>query len=97
MSARSQRRNVSRTVDDATPSRRAISRADIPALFNLKQSRTRRIDILSIGMRALLGEAERADPNEAGRGAAHRANKSPNGGRDHFGMLGDFKSESRAN
>ena len=70
MSAASQRRSVTRTVDDATPSRRAISRVEIPALFSLKQSRTRRIDILSIGMRSLLGEAERADPKEAGRGAA---------------------------
>jgi hypothetical protein len=48
--AAAQRRRVKRTVDDATPIRRAISRVDIPAFFNLKQSRTWRIDILSIGI-----------------------------------------------
>jgi hypothetical protein len=61
-------RSVNRTVD-STPTRRAISRVDIPALFNLTQSRTWRIDILSIGMGTLLGKAERADPKQAGRGA----------------------------
>jgi hypothetical protein len=48
--AASQRRSVNRTVDDATPTRRAISRVEIPALFNLRHSRTWRIDILSIGI-----------------------------------------------
>jgi hypothetical protein len=48
--AASQRRSVNRTVDDATPIRRAISRVEIPALFNLRHSRTWRIDILSIGI-----------------------------------------------
>ena len=37
-------------LDDATPTRRAISRVEIPALFNLRHSRTWRIDILSIGI-----------------------------------------------
>lgn len=52
MPATSHRRCVNRTVDDATPTRRAISRVrvDIPAFFNLTQSRIWRIDILSIGI-----------------------------------------------
>jgi hypothetical protein len=96
MPAASHRRRVNRTVDDATPTRRAISRVDIPMLFNLKQSCTWRIDILSIGIGTLLGKAERADPKEAGRGASPRAISDRNRGRDHFGMVGDFISESRA-
>jgi hypothetical protein len=58
MPATSHRRSVNRTVDDATPTRRAISRVDIPAFFNLTQSRTWRIDILSIGIGTLLGKAD---------------------------------------
>jgi hypothetical protein len=50
MPAASHRRRVKRTVDDATPTRCAISRVDIPAFFNLTQSRTRRIDILPTGI-----------------------------------------------
>jgi hypothetical protein len=79
---------ANRTVDDATPTRRAISRVDIPAFFNLTQSRTWRIDILSIGIGTLLGKAERADPKQAGRGAIP--------GRFQLGMVGDFISELRA-
>jgi hypothetical protein len=48
--AASHLRSVNRTVDDATPTRRAISRVGIPAFFNLTQSRTWRIAILSIGI-----------------------------------------------
>jgi hypothetical protein len=88
------RRSVNRTVDDATPIRRAVSRVDIPAVFNLKQSRTWRIAILSIGIGTLLGKAERADPKEAGRGASPRAISARNGGRNYPAMAGDFISES---
>jgi hypothetical protein len=38
--AAAQRRSVKRTVDDATPTRRAISRIDMPEFFNRTQSRT---------------------------------------------------------
>jgi hypothetical protein len=65
----SHRRSVNRTVDGATPTRLAISRVDIPEFFNLTQSRTSRIAILSIGIGTLLGKPERADPRQAGRGA----------------------------
>src|SRR6202043_877547 len=88
--AASQRCSVNRTVDDATPTRRAISRAEIPALFNLRHSRTWRIDILSLGIGTLLGKAERADPKEAGRGASPRAISFRNHGRFEIGMMGDF-------
>jgi hypothetical protein len=106
MPATSHRRSVNRTVDDATPTRRAISRVDIPAFFNLTQSRTWRIDILSIGIGTLLGKAERADPKQAGRGAIPPSDFSSefvseiisewwaisfrNRGRFKIGMVGDF-------
>jgi hypothetical protein len=77
--------------------RRAISRVVIPAFFSLTQSRTWRIDILSIGIGTpLLGKAKRADPKQAGRGASPRAISDRNRGRDHLGMVGDFISESGA-
>jgi hypothetical protein len=105
MPATSHRRSVNRTVDDATPTHRAISRVDIPAFFNLTQSRTWRIDILSIGIGTLLGKAERADPKQAGRGAIPGrfqlgivseiisewwAISFRNRGRFKIGMVGDF-------
>jgi hypothetical protein len=68
----------------------------MPAFFNLTQSRTWRIDILSIGIGTLLGKAERADPKQAGRGAVPRAISARNRERDQLGMVGDFISESRA-
>ncbi|MEY2396499.1 MAG: hypothetical protein QOF94_2844 [Acidobacteriaceae bacterium] len=73
-----------------------MSRVDIPAFFNLTQSRTWRIDILSIGIGTLLGKAKRADPKQAGRGASPRAISDRNRGRHHLGMVFDFISESRA-
>jgi hypothetical protein len=72
------------------PTHRAISRVDIPAFFNLMQSRTRRMDILSIGFESLLGKAETADPNEVGSGAFSRANSSRNQGRNYLGMVSDL-------
>jgi hypothetical protein len=62
MPATSHRRSVNRTVDDATPTHRAISRVDIPAFFNLTQLRTWRIDILSIGIGTLLGKSRKSGP-----------------------------------
>ena len=104
MPAASHRRSVNRTVDDATPTRRAISRVDIPAFFNLKQSRTWRIDILSIGIGALLGKAERADPKRPEEAFPERfqigivgeiisewwAISFRNRGRFEIGTVGDF-------
>src|SRR5690242_21107700 len=85
--------NVSRTVDGAIPTRRAISLSPTPALLNRSTSRTRRISILSAGIhspvqkpkeRTLTGPAE-ASPN--------RARSSRNGGRNHLGTPSDIKSE----
>jgi hypothetical protein len=42
--------NVSRTVDDATPTRRAISLIATPAVFKRSTSRTWRIAVLSAGI-----------------------------------------------
>ena len=44
------------------PTHRAISRVDIPAFFNLMQSRTRRMDILSIGFEFLPWQSRNSGP-----------------------------------
>jgi hypothetical protein len=44
--------NVNRTVDGATPTRRAISLSPTPAVLKRSTSRTRRIGILSAGIRS---------------------------------------------
>jgi hypothetical protein len=65
--------NVNRTVDGATPLRRAISLSPSPAVLKRSTSRTRRIGILSAGIRSpvqkpkertLIGSAE-ASPTRA--------------------------------
>src|ERR1700682_1716119 len=66
--AASNRRIVNRTVEAAVPTRRAISRLDIPADFNLITSRTWRIANLSVGIQVLLRKAERRDRIGARRG-----------------------------
>src|SRR5579883_1991150 len=79
------RRIVSRTVEGATPIRRAISRLGSAAAFILITSRTWRIASLSVGIQGPLRKAERAtlwEPEEAA---------SP--GRDHAGMVGEIVSE----
>src|SRR5215469_13340751 len=43
--------NVNRTVDDATPTRRAISLSPTPAVLKRSTSRTRRIGNVSAGIR----------------------------------------------
>jgi DNA-binding winged helix-turn-helix (wHTH) protein len=52
--------NVSRTVEDATPTRRAISLPDTPAAFNRSTSRTWRIAILSAGIRPYHGKSQKS-------------------------------------
>jgi hypothetical protein len=46
--------SVNRTVDGATPTRRAISLSPTPAVLKRSTSRTRRIGILSAGIRSLV-------------------------------------------
>src|SRR5271170_1929723 len=84
---------VNRTVDGATPTRRAISLSPTPAVVKRSTSRTWRIVVLSAGIRSpvqkqkertLIGPAE-APPN--------RARSSRNTGRNHLGTPSDIKSE----
>ena len=67
--AAASRFNVSRTVDDATPTRRAISLPDTPAAFNRSTSRTWRIAILSAGIVPSVAKAKGADAKRASRDA----------------------------
>src|ERR1700682_3827664 len=89
--AASNRRIVNRTVEGAVPIRRAISRVDIPADFNLITSRTWRIASLSVGIQVPLRKAERRDRIGARRGRVTRATSNRNGGRDHSGTVGDIE------
>jgi len=57
--AAASRFSVSRTVDGATPTRRAISLPDTPAAFNRSTSRTWRIAILSAGIVPSRGKSQR--------------------------------------
>jgi hypothetical protein len=84
------RLSVARTVDAATPIRRAISRVGTPPTnFNRRTSRTWRMVVLSAGIRSLLWNSQRSGPESASRGTRHP-------GRDHLGMVGDIISEWRA-
>src|SRR6202035_901963 len=102
--AASNRRVVNRTVDGAVPIRRAISRVDIPADFNLITSRTWRIASLSVGIQVPLRKAERRDRIGARRGLVTPGDIIPewwarstrNGGRDHSGMVGDIERNQQA-
>jgi hypothetical protein len=64
----SNRRIISRTVEGAAPTRRAISRLGIPADSNLITSHTWRIASLSVGIQVPLRKAERLDRIGARRG-----------------------------
>src|ERR1019366_955967 len=88
--APSKRLNVSRTVEAAMPSRRAISRVEIPAEnFKRMTSRTWRIATLSAGIIAPL-DCQRRDPKQASGGA--RRHSRPRavryGGRHHLVFMG---------
>jgi hypothetical protein len=102
--ALARRFNVCRTVDGATPTRRAISLSPTPAVLKRSTSRTWRIVVVSAGIRSPLQKAKGADPNRASRGAAYpveiipewRAKSSWNAERDQIGMVGDIIADSRA-
>jgi hypothetical protein len=80
----------------ATWARRAISRVDIPAFFNLTQSRTWRIDILSIGIGTSLAKPKERTLNRPEEVPSPRAISARNRERDDLGMVGDFFPETRA-
>jgi len=79
------RATVSRTVDAASPVRRAISCLDIPANPRRKTSRTRRMATLPAGIDPLLSQSQRSGPY------AKRAEAPviPHPGRHHPGMVGE--------
>src|SRR6266851_3771787 len=90
--APSKRLNVSRAVEAAMPSRRAISRVEIPAKnFKRMISRTWRIATLSAGIIAPL-DCQRRDPKQASGGARRysrpRAALFRYGGRHHLVIMG---------
>src|SRR5258708_10402319 len=98
--APSKRLNVSRTVEAAMPSRRAISRVEIPAEnFKRTISRTWRIATLSAGIIAPL-DCQRRDPKQASGGARRhsrpRAALFRSGGRHHLVMVGGIIPLRRA-
>src|SRR5262249_20511596 len=79
------RSSVVRTVEAATPIRRAISRVGTPPTnFNRRTSRTWRMVILSAGIRSLLGKPR------SGPESGQQRHLSP--GRNHPGMVGDIIS-----
>ena len=62
-----------RTVDDATPTRRAISFPGTPAAFNRSTARTWRIAILSAGMSPPAAKAKGADAKRPAETPSRRA------------------------
>src|ERR1700675_2704187 len=93
--APSKRLNVSRTVEAAMPSRRAISRVEIPAEnFKRMISRTWRIATLSAGIIAPL-DCQRRDPKQAS-GGVRRHSRPRAGGRHHLVMVGGIIPLRRA-
>src|SRR5882672_340078 len=91
------RLSVARTVEGATPTRRAISWFDkSPTNFNRRTSRTWRIVVLSAGIRYLLWTAKGADLSRPAEAPTTRAKSSRNGGRNYLGMAGDIIPESWA-
>ena len=102
--AASNRRIVSRTVEGAVPTRRAISRVGIPADFNLITSRTWRIANLSVGIQVPFAKPKGgtvSEPEEASSPPGdiipeRWARSSRNGGRDQIGTVGEIIPESWA-
>jgi hypothetical protein len=82
---------VNRTVDGATPIRRAISLSPTPTVVKRSTSRTWRIVVLSAGIRSPVQKPKERTliwPAEA-----PRARSSRNGGRNHLGTPSKIKSE----
>jgi hypothetical protein len=91
---------VSRTVDGATPTRRAISRVGTPPTnSNRRTSRTWRMVVLSAGRQSLPRQSDGGSLESASRGEIipeWRARSFRNGGRDHLGIVGGIIPESWA-
>src|SRR5262249_1896190 len=85
--------NVNRTVDGATPTRLAISLSPTPAVLKRSTSRTRRIGILSAGIRSPVQKPKERTLCGPAEASPTRARSSRNGGRNHLGTPSDIKSE----
>jgi hypothetical protein len=85
--------NVNRTVDAATPTRRAISLSPTPAVLKRSTSRTWRIVVLSAGIRSPVQKPKERTLIGPAEAPLNRATSSRNAGRNHLGTLGEIKSE----
>jgi hypothetical protein len=87
--------NVNRTVDGATPTRRAISLSPTPAVLKRNTSRTWRIVVLSADIRSPVQKPKERTligPAEAPR---NRATSSRNAERDQIRMVGEIIADWR--
>src|ERR1700761_2334233 len=84
---------VNRTVDGATPTRRAISLSPTPAVVKRSTSRTWRIVVLSAGIRSPVQKPKERTLIGPAEAPSNRATSSRNAGRNHLGTPGDIKSE----
>jgi hypothetical protein len=84
---------VSRTVDGATPTRRAISLSSTPAVFKRGTSRTWRIVVLSAGIRSPVQKPKERTLFGPAEAPPTWATSSRNGGRNHPGTPSELKSE----
>src|SRR3984893_4404790 len=75
---------VNRTVDGATPTRRAISFSPSPAVLKRSTSRTWRIVVLSAGIRSPVQKAKERTVIGPAEAPLNRATSSRNGGRKHL-------------
>src|SRR5438045_6562186 len=91
--ARASRFNVNRTVDGATPTRRAISLSPTPAAVKRSTSRTWRIVVLSAGIRSPVQKPKERTLIGPAEAPSNRARSSRNGGRNHLGTPSEIKSE----
>src|SRR6476619_7003706 len=88
--------NVNRTVDGATPTRRAISLSPTPAVLKRSTSRTWRIVVLSAGTRSPMQKPKERTLIGPAEAPLNRARSSRNAERDQIGMLGYIIADSRA-
>src|ERR1700730_7777717 len=85
--------NVNRTVDGATPTRRAISLSWTPAVLKRSTSRTWRIVVLSAGIRSPVQKPKERTLIGPAEAPLNRATSSRNRGRNHLGTPSEIKSE----
>jgi hypothetical protein len=84
---------INRTVDGATPTRRAISFSPTPAVVKRSTSRTWRIVVLSAGIRSPVQKPKERTLIGPAEAPLNRARSSRNGGRNHLGTSSEIKSE----